>query len=129
MQLIKYGVVRLSALQRDLLHWSTLYCAGRLHKPVATLREHPAVAAAQAENLLCALRCALLLLPDRFGTMVSERGWDAAGLKRWGIVPLPQVAPGMIAAVYGCTPTASAKQPCPCNIEAGPAALCVRHQL
>lgn len=41
LQLIKYGVVRLSALQADLVHWATLYCAGRLHKPVATLVQHP----------------------------------------------------------------------------------------
>ena len=70
LQLIKYGVVRLAALQADLLHWTSLYCAGRLHKPVATLVQHPGVAAAQRENLLSALRVALLLLPPRFGTLV-----------------------------------------------------------
>ncbi|KAL4434161.1 hypothetical protein ABPG75_000602 [Micractinium tetrahymenae] len=68
-QLIKYGVVRLSALQADLLHWTTLYCAGRLHKPVATLTCHPGVAAAQEANLRSALRAALLLLPPRFDTL------------------------------------------------------------
>ncbi|EFN57826.1 hypothetical protein CHLNCDRAFT_48669 [Chlorella variabilis] len=68
-QLIKYGVVRLAALQQDLLHWTSLYCAGRMHKPVATLRQHAAVAAAQQHNLAAALRVALLLLPPRFGTL------------------------------------------------------------
>lgn len=69
-QLIKYGVVRLAALQADLRHWTALYCAGRLHKPVATLACHPGVAAAQEQNLRSALRTALLLLPPRFGTLV-----------------------------------------------------------
>ncbi|KAL4430151.1 hypothetical protein ABPG77_004933 [Micractinium sp. CCAP 211/92] len=68
-QLIKYGVVRLAALQADLLRWTTLYCAGRLHKPVATLACHPGVAAAQEHNLHSALRAALLLLPPRFSTL------------------------------------------------------------
>lgn len=72
-QLIKYGVVRMAALQRDLLHWNSLYCAGRLHKPVATLRQHAAVTAAQQHNLQAALRVALLLLPQKFSTLVSAR--------------------------------------------------------
>ena len=37
-QMIKYGVISLAALERDLQQWDTLYCAGRLHKPVMTLR-------------------------------------------------------------------------------------------
>ncbi|PSC75437.1 copper-transporting ATPase chloroplastic [Micractinium conductrix] len=65
-QLIKYGVIRLSALQEDLCRWTTLYCAGRLHKPVATLAAHPGVEAAQQANLAAALHVALLLLPPRF---------------------------------------------------------------
>eukprot|EP00887_Chlorella_sp_A99_P001272 scaffold14.g1272.t1 len=67
-QTIKYGVASLACLQADLLHWATLYLAGRLHKPVLPLvAPPPAVAAAQRANLEAALRAALLLLPPRFG--------------------------------------------------------------
>lgn len=79
--------MRLSTLQRDLLHWSTLYCAGRLHKPVATLAAHPGVAAAQEANLAAALRVALLLLPEKFGTLVS---WWAGSL---GLCTAPGLEP------------------------------------
>lgn len=62
--LIKYGVVRQTTLQRDLLQWDRLYIAGRLQKPVKTLITSPQIAAAQALNLESALRIALLLLED-----------------------------------------------------------------
>jgi translocator assembly and maintenance protein 41 len=35
--MVKYGVIGMPALQQDLQHWSHLYVAGRLHKPVAVL--------------------------------------------------------------------------------------------
>ena len=64
--LIKYGVVNLDTLCRDLSQWNTLYLAGRLQKPVKILRDHPNVRLANQFNLLSAVRVALLLLPGQF---------------------------------------------------------------
>ncbi|KAI1877306.1 uncharacterized protein JN550_001378 [Neoarthrinium moseri] len=64
--LVKYGVVNLETLKRDLREWDTLYLAGRLHKPVKILRDNPQVRMANQINLLSALRTALLLLPPTF---------------------------------------------------------------
>ncbi|KAB8074990.1 mitochondrial matrix Mmp37-domain-containing protein [Aspergillus leporis] len=64
--LIKYGVVNLDTLCRDLSQWNTLYIAGRLQKPVKILRDHPKVRLANQMNLLSAVRVALLLLPAEF---------------------------------------------------------------
>ncbi|KAJ9114983.1 hypothetical protein QFC22_005311 [Naganishia vaughanmartiniae] len=50
-QLIKYGVISTDALCEDMMDWSTLYVAGRMHKPI---------------NLVSALRVALLMLPEEF---------------------------------------------------------------
>ncbi|WEW54899.1 Mitochondrial translocator assembly and maintenance protein 41 [Emydomyces testavorans] len=64
--LIKYGVVNIDTLCKDLSEWDTLYLAGRLHKPVKILRDHPKVRLANQMNLLSAVRVALLLLPPDF---------------------------------------------------------------
>jgi mitochondrial translocator assembly and maintenance protein 41 len=64
--LIKYGVVNLDTLCSDLSEWTTLYLAGRLHKPVKILRDDPRVRLSNQVNLLSALRTALLLLPPSF---------------------------------------------------------------
>ncbi|KAI5798000.1 mitochondrial matrix Mmp37-domain-containing protein [Peziza echinospora] len=64
--LIKYGVVNIDTLCRDLADWDTLYLAGRLHKPVKILRDEPRVRYSNQLNLLAALRTALLLLPENF---------------------------------------------------------------
>ncbi len=62
-QVVKYGVVGMQALLQDLQHWSHLYVAGRLHKPVAVLASTPEAGAAYQQNLRAALSTALLLLP------------------------------------------------------------------
>ena len=64
--LIKYGVVNLDTLCRDLSEWNTLYLAGRLQKPVKILRDDPRVRLANQVNLISAVRTALLLLPSTF---------------------------------------------------------------
>ncbi|KAL9101673.1 MAG: hypothetical protein Q9163_003094 [Psora crenata] len=64
--LIKYGVVNLDTLCRDLSQWDTLYLAGRLQKPVKILRDDPRVRLANQVNLISAVRTALLLLPSKF---------------------------------------------------------------
>jgi translocator assembly and maintenance protein 41 len=63
---IKYGVVNLDTLCKDLSQWDTLYLAGRLQKPVKILRDDPGVRLANQINLISALRTALLLLPPKF---------------------------------------------------------------
>ncbi|KAI9931967.1 Mitochondrial translocator assembly and maintenance protein 41 [Aspergillus wentii] len=64
--LIKYGVVNIDTLCKDLSQWDTMYLAGRLQKPVKILRDHPQVRLANQINLLSAVRVALLLLPAEF---------------------------------------------------------------
>ena len=64
--LIKYGVVNLDTLCRDLSEWDTLYLAGRLQKPVKILRDDPRVRLANQINLISAVRTALILLPPTF---------------------------------------------------------------
>lgn len=63
---MKYGVVNIETLCRDLAEWDTLYLAGRLQKPVKILRDDPRVRLAYQINLMSAVRVALLLLPTRF---------------------------------------------------------------
>lgn len=63
---IKYGVVNLDTLCKDLSEWNTLYIAGRLQKPVKILRDNPSVRLANQVNLISAVRTALLLLGPEF---------------------------------------------------------------
>lgn len=64
--MIKYGVVNLDTLYRDLSEWDTMYLAGRLQKPVKILRDDARIRLANQINLISALRTALLLLPPDF---------------------------------------------------------------
>ena len=59
---IKYGVISTAQLTEDLRDWRHLYVAGRLHKPVATLRADEEIERAQQANLDHALDAARLLL-------------------------------------------------------------------
>lgn len=81
---IKYGVIQTTDLCGDLHHWSDLYVAGRLHKPVETL-----VAPTNQEiinglelNLDSALHFALLTLGREF--TYSELFETIAGISYYG---------------------------------------------
>ena len=56
--MIKYGVVSMHHLTRDLEEWETLYLAGRLQKPVNVLRNAKLVTLANKTNLDNAVRVA-----------------------------------------------------------------------
>lgn len=65
---VKYGVIATNDLCNDLNHWTDLYVAGRLHKPVTELMEPSTshIHTAIEQNFKSAIRAALLLLPAEF---------------------------------------------------------------
>jgi mitochondrial translocator assembly and maintenance protein 41 len=63
---IKYGVVAMHHLQRDLEEWETLYMAGRLQKPVKILRDDAKMGISSRKNLQNAVGASLLMLPEKF---------------------------------------------------------------
>ncbi|XP_060621925.2 phosphatidate cytidylyltransferase, mitochondrial isoform X1 [Anolis sagrei] len=67
-RVIKYGVICTDALIDDLLHWKTLYVAGRLQKPVKILtqNENLKLQLALSSNLKSAITAAFLMLPESF---------------------------------------------------------------
>ncbi|KAM9325431.1 phosphatidate cytidylyltransferase, mitochondrial [Gastrophryne carolinensis] len=83
-KVIKYGVVSTDMLINDLLHWKTLYIAGRLHKPVKILvqRENGQLRTALNSNLKCAVTAAFLMLPESFSE--EELYLQIAGLSYSG---------------------------------------------
>ncbi|XP_041417820.1 phosphatidate cytidylyltransferase, mitochondrial isoform X2 [Xenopus laevis] len=83
-RLIKYGVVSTETLLQDLLHWRTLYIAGRLHKPVKILtqRDDGRLKSALTSNLKSALNAAFLMLPESFSE--EELYLQIAGLSYAG---------------------------------------------
>lgn len=58
---LKYGVTTIDAVKKDLKTWDTMYIAGRLHKPVAILDNHPQLTILNQFNLMNAVKLALLL--------------------------------------------------------------------
>lgn len=67
-RVIKYGVISTDSLINDLMHWKTLYVAGRLHKPVKMLvqGENGKLRAALVANLKSAVTASFLMLPESF---------------------------------------------------------------
>lgn len=89
-QLIKYGVISTDTLCEDMMDWSTLYVAGRMHKPVRIIRPDARILLANQINLVSALRVALLMLPEEFtevelweqiaGISYAGASWCRSGL-------------------------------------------------
>lgn len=78
---MKYGVVEVSELDRDLRGWQHLYFAGRMHKPMVCLRSSPPsqsmpfdIEASRRINQRSALAAALLQMPGTFdtGTLLNK---------------------------------------------------------
>ncbi|GLD64170.1 phosphatidate cytidylyltransferase, mitochondrial [Lates japonicus] len=67
-KIIKYGVISTESLIDDLMHWKTMYVAGRLHKPVKMLvqSENGKLRAALVANLKSAVTASFLMLPESF---------------------------------------------------------------
>lgn len=64
--IIKYGVVSMDTLLRDLVEWDSLYLAGRLQKPVAYLVDpSPELRVANQYNLTSAAVVGMLMLGQR----------------------------------------------------------------
>jgi translocator assembly and maintenance protein 41 len=96
---LKYGVVALSDLERDLREWHALYAAGRLHKPVLELVPCARLAGAQRANLDAALAAALLQLPARFSELQLFEAVCAlsySGDIRQGVAELPDKVPAIV---------------------------------
>ncbi|KAF7725018.1 Mitochondrial translocator assembly and maintenance protein 41 [Apophysomyces ossiformis] len=84
--MIKYGVVSVDMLCKDLLDWDTLYLSGRMHKPIKILRDDPRVRLANQVNLTEAVRVALLTLPEEFTE--EELYKQIAGISYVGDYPI-----------------------------------------
>ncbi|KAG7934801.1 uncharacterized protein OGAPODRAFT_15093 [Ogataea polymorpha] len=68
---LKYGVTSMNTLINDLINWDTMYLSGRLHKPVAVVRNAPKICLLNQYNLTNAIKLSLLLTNK---TEISEYG-------------------------------------------------------
>lgn len=84
-RIIKYGVISTESLIDDLMHWKTMYVAGRLHKPVKMLvqSENGNLRAALVANLKSAVTASFLMLPESFTE--EDLFMQIAGLSYAGI--------------------------------------------
>ena len=83
-QVIKYGVVGMDDLLRDLWTWDSLIVAGRLHKPVHHIVRDPAVMKAAAANLNAAMAASLLNTFSRDLKVWKHAG--LAGMPLWTVI-------------------------------------------
>ena len=66
-RMIKYGVINRENFLRDLLDWTQMYIAGRLHKPISILKSRDSeIEEAVKCNRRSAAWTSLLLLPEKF---------------------------------------------------------------
>ena len=68
-QELKYGVVEVDVLSRDLKEWNTLFCAGRLQKPTFVMKETQELEVARKQNYASAVAVSVLLLPETFSAL------------------------------------------------------------
>ena len=63
---LKYGVIALWEIEKDLLEWTTLYVAGRLQKPTLEISGDGRLDNAKKQNLVHAISVAMSFLPEIF---------------------------------------------------------------
>lgn len=80
---LKYGITSTKSLMNDLLNWNTFYLAGRLHKPVAIVKNNPQLKFLNQFNLSNAIKLSILLL-GKSETKESELYLQIAGLSYLG---------------------------------------------
>jgi translocator assembly and maintenance protein 41 len=80
---LKYGITSIDTLVDDLTNWRTLYLAGRLHKPVAIVKNNPQLMFLNQYNLANAVKLAILLIGES-NISETELYMQIAGLSYMG---------------------------------------------
>mmetsp|Transcript_3051 Transcript_3051/g.5393 ORF Transcript_3051/g.5393 Transcript_3051/m.5393 type:complete len:376 (-) Transcript_3051:132-1259(-) len=65
-RMFKYGVISVKSLEYDLMHWTWMYAAGRLQKPVRMIVRNQKLEELNQINIQNATRAALVTLPEQF---------------------------------------------------------------